>query len=45
MPDGTPKVFILDVDSGIKGKDNSATKDAAFVLEPDDTIYVPERII
>jgi len=45
MPDGSTKVFTLDVDSAIKGKDKSTSGDAAFVLEPDDIIYVPEKII
>lgn len=45
MPDGTLKVFTLDVESAIKGKTNASAKDAGFVLEPDDTIYVPEKII
>lgn len=44
-PDGTSRVFELDVESAIKGKGRSASGDAAFVLEPDDVIYVPERII
>ena len=44
MPDGSLKTFTLDVDSALKGKDTSTAKDAAFVLEPDDTIYVPEKI-
>lgn len=45
MPDGTQKYFILDVESGIKGRANSSAKDASFVLEPDDVVYVPEKII
>jgi len=45
MPDGTLKIFTLDVESAIKGKSNATTKDAGFVLEPDDTVYVPEKII
>ncbi len=45
MPDGSLKVFTLDVESAIKGKSTSTAKDAAFVLEPDDTIYVPEKLI
>lgn len=42
LPDGTLKTFTLDVESAIKGKGSA---DAAFVLEPDDIIYVPEKII
>lgn len=45
LPDGTQKYYILDVESGIKGRANSSSKDASFVLEPDDVVYVPEKII
>lgn len=45
LPDGNLKVFTLDVDSAIKGKEKATSKDAGFVLEPDDIIYVPEKII
>ena len=45
LPDGTQKYFILDVESGIKGRANSSSKDASFVLEPDDVVYVPEKLI
>lgn len=45
MPDGTLKVFTLDVESAIKGKTTASAQDAGFVLEPDDIIYVPEKII
>jgi polysaccharide export outer membrane protein len=45
MPDGTLKVFILDVESALKGRAQSNSGDAAFVVEPDDIIYVPEKII
>lgn len=43
MPDGSQKVFTLDVESALKGR--ATNDDANFVLEPDDMIYVPERII
>ena len=45
LPDGTLKVFILDVESALKGRAASNSGDAAFVVEPDDVIYVPEKII
>ncbi|MEX2043847.1 MAG: polysaccharide biosynthesis/export family protein [Opitutus sp.] len=45
MPDGSLKVHDLDVDSAIKGRTKSTTGDAAFVLQPDDVIWVPERMI
>ena len=44
--DGTPKVYTLDVQSAILGKNRAtSSKDASFVIEPDDQIYVPEKII
>jgi polysaccharide export outer membrane protein len=45
LPDGSLKVFILDVDSARRGVERATSKDAGFVLEPDDIIYVPEKII
>lgn len=45
MPDGTLKVHTLDVESALKGKAQSNSGDAAFVIEPDDIVYVPEKII
>lgn len=47
MPDGSLKVITLDVASAMKGKLNpkNPSGDAAFLLEPDDVVYVPERII
>lgn len=45
LPDGTLKVFTLDVESAIKGKSSASAKDAGFVMEPDDIVYVPEKII
>lgn len=45
MPDGSLKVFNLDVESAMKGKLKEASGDAAFPLQPDDVVYVPERII
>ncbi len=46
LPDGSRKVFAIDVDSLIKGRKGSG-KDAdnAFLLEPNDIVYVPERLI
>ena len=45
MPDGTVKTFILDVESALKGRAAANSGDAAFVVEPDDIIYVPEKLI
>jgi polysaccharide export outer membrane protein len=45
MPDGTKKVFTVNVDSLIRGKDRDKTEDNTLLLEPGDIIYVPERLI
>jgi polysaccharide export outer membrane protein len=47
MPDGTTKVISLDVESLIKGKSDAKTNEEnnALLLQPDDIVYVPERII
>jgi polysaccharide biosynthesis/export protein len=45
MPDGTKKVFTVDVDSVIRGKKDSKTDDSAMLLQPGDIVYVPERLI
>jgi polysaccharide export outer membrane protein len=45
QPDGTKKIFIVDVDSLIKGKGKIREKDDSLLLEPGDIIYVPERLI
>ena len=45
MPDGSLKTFEhLDVESVMRGKDRAKLADANFLLEPDDLVYVPERI-
>lgn len=44
LPDGTKKVFTVDVDSVIKGKRDSKTDDSSLVLLPGDNVYVPERL-
>ena len=43
MPDGTKKVFTIDVDSIIKGRKDSKSED--FLLQAGDNVYVPERLI
>lgn len=43
--DGTKKVFTIDVDSLIKGKDKGKVMDNSVALLPGDIVYVPERII
>lgn len=45
LPDGTKKVFTVDVDSVIKGKKDTKTDDSSLVLLPGDNVYVPERLI
>lgn len=46
LPDGSKKIFTVDVDSMIKGKKGSGkTEDNIFLLQPGDIVYVPERLI
>jgi polysaccharide export outer membrane protein len=46
LPDGTLTLIDnLDVESALKAKNKPTLGDATFVLQPDDIIYVPERII
>jgi len=47
LADGSTKVITIDVESLIKGKGNVKTngQDSSLLLEPDDIVYVPERII
>jgi len=43
--DGTKEVFIVDVESLIKGKNKAKAEDSSQILLPDDIVYVPERLI
>jgi polysaccharide export outer membrane protein len=47
LPDGSTRVITLDVESLIKGKGTTKSngENSALLLEPDDIVYVPERII
>jgi len=47
LPDGSTRVISLDVESLIKGKSNAKNtgENEALLLQPDDIVYVPERII
>jgi polysaccharide export outer membrane protein len=47
LPDGSTKVITLDVESLIKGKNSNkqSSENNVLLLEPDDIVYVPERII
>jgi polysaccharide export outer membrane protein len=42
---GKVQVFIVDIDSLIKGKGHASSSDNSLLLQPGDIIYVPERII
>jgi len=45
-PDGSKKVFTVDVDNVIKGKKAQGNiDDNTLLLEPGDIVYVPERLI
>ena len=44
-PDGKVQVFVVDIDSLIKGKDRAKSGDNSLLLLPGDIIYVPERLI
>lgn len=45
LPDGTKKVFTVDVDSVIRGRKDAKIEDTTLLLQPGDIIYVPERLI
>lgn len=47
LPDGSTRVMTIDIESLIKGKGNAKAngESNALLLEPDDIVYVPERII
>lgn len=45
LPDGTKKVYTVDVDSVIRGKRDTKTDESSLVLQPGDNVYVPERLI
>lgn len=45
LPDGTKKVFTVDVDSVIKGRKDAKIEDTTLLLQPGDIVYVPERLI
>ncbi len=45
LPDGTKKVFTVDVDSIIRGKKDTKVDDTTLLLQPGDIVYVPERLI
>lgn len=45
LPDGTQKPYELDVESSMKGRQRATSGDGAFIMEPGDIVYVPEKII
>jgi polysaccharide export outer membrane protein len=44
-PDGTIKVFEKDAESVMKGRDKNDVDDNDFFLEPNDLVFVPEKVI
>jgi polysaccharide biosynthesis/export protein len=44
-PDGSRETFVVDVDSVLKGKASAKPADIEFYLEPNDLVFVPERVI
>lgn len=45
LPDGTKKVFTVDVESIIRGRRNTKVQDSTLLLQPGDIVFVPERLI
>lgn len=45
LPDGTKKVFTIDVEAFIKGRKGGKGEDADFLLQPGDIVFVPESLI
>ena len=45
QPDGSVTTLVFDVESILKGKKDARAEDSSLVLEPNDIVYVPERII
>lgn len=43
--DGLFKIFTKDVESVLNARNSKTPDDAAFVLEPGDVIFVPERVL
>jgi polysaccharide export outer membrane protein len=45
MPDGSLRTFEKDVEGLMRGRNTANAADASFQLEPEDIVYVPEKII
>ena len=44
-PDGSTDIQVFDVQSILRAKKGARAEDSSLVLEPDDIVYVPERVI
>jgi polysaccharide export outer membrane protein len=45
QPDGSVTTLVFDVESILKGRRDARAEDSSLTLEPNDIVYVPERII
>ena len=45
LPDGSTTNTVHDVESILRGRKDSRAEDSSLILEADDIVYVPERII
>ena len=45
LPDGSKKVYTIDVDNVIKGRKDQKNDASSFLLQPGDIVYVPESLI
>lgn len=45
LPDGTKKVYTVDVQSLIRGRSNANVEETTLLLLPGDIVYVPQRLI
>lgn len=45
QPDGSVTTLVFDVESILKGRKDARAEDSSLTLEPNDIVYVPERII
>ena len=45
LPDGTLGTFYKDVDSILRSKNTPTAAEGNFVIEPDDNVFVPEKLI
>jgi polysaccharide export outer membrane protein len=45
QPDGSVTTLVFDVESILRGRKDARAEDSSLALEPNDIVYVPERII